>query len=114
MSVITSERNAALRRLEVQQRNENFTRLFWRALFLILLVICTAIFMAPFLWLVSASLKERADVFNSDLIPDPFAWVNYVNVWQKTDIPIWLGNSVMVALLAATSVTISCAAVAFG
>lgn len=114
MSVITSDRDAAFRRLEAQQRSQNFTRFFWRVLFLLLLGTCTVIFMAPFLWLLSASLKVRADVFNSDLIPDPFAWVNYVNVWQKTDIPIWLGNSIVVALLAAVSVTISCAAVAFG
>ena len=39
-----------------------------RVLFIILLLGCTAIFMAPFLWLVSASLKVRADVFNSDII----------------------------------------------
>ena len=82
--------------------------------FIILLLGCTAIFFMPFVWLVSASLKVRADVFNNDWIPDPIAWENYVNVWQAAPVFTWLVNSIWVGLLASVSVTISCAAVAFG
>lgn len=91
-----------------------FTPRVRRVLFIILLLGCTAIFMAPFLWLVSASLKVRADVFNSDIIPDPFAWENYIRVWQTTSMLTWLKNSVVVGILAAVSVTISSASIAFG
>lgn len=85
-----------------------------RIIFIALLLGCTAIFMAPFLWLVSASLKVRADVFNSDIIPNPIAWENYITVWQKTSMLTWLKNSVVVGVLASASVTISSASIAFG
>lgn len=92
----------------------NYRRLFIQILLISLLVICTIIFLAPFLWLVSASLKVRAEVFNTDLFPNPIAWENYVNVWQAAPMLSWLGNSLLVGFLAAGAVTISSAAIAFG
>lgn len=83
-------------------------------LFILLLLTFTVIFFAPFVWMVSASLKTRANVFNADLIPNPIAWENYVNVWRVAPVFTWLKNSLVVGILAAASVTISCAAVAFG
>ncbi|MBN2472444.1 MAG: carbohydrate ABC transporter permease [Anaerolineae bacterium] len=79
-----------------------------------LLVGCTILFLAPFLWLVSASLKTRSQVFNNALIPDPVNWVNYVNVWNAAPVLSWLRNSVVVGFLAAVAVTLSCASIAFG
>lgn len=49
-----------------------------RLLFIALLIGCSLVFLAPFAWLVSASLKTRSEVFSSAWIPDPFAWNNYV------------------------------------
>lgn len=97
-----------------QHRRAEFRKILWKIVFIFLLVTCTVIFLIPFVWLVSASLKVRAEVFNSEWIPDPIAWENYVNVWKVAPILDWLKNSVVVGILAATSVTISCAAVAFG
>lgn len=85
-----------------------------RIFFIALLIGCTAMFFAPFLWLVSASLKVRAEVFNNELIPNPVAWENYLNVWQAAPVLDWLKNSVIVGFLAAITVTVSCAAIAFG
>jgi multiple sugar transport system permease protein len=85
-----------------------------RVVFLLLLVGCTVIFFAPFMWLISASLKVRAEVFNSELFPNPIAWENYVNVWNAAPILTWLKNSLIVGLLASLSVTVSCALIAFG
>lgn len=97
-----------------RHRRAEFRKILWKIVFIFLLVTCTVIFLIPFVWLVSASLKVRAEVFNSEWIPDPIAWENYVNVWKVAPILDWLKNSVVVGILAATSVTISCAAVAFG
>ena len=97
-----------------RHRRTEFRKMLWKILFVILLVGCTVIFLIPFVWLVSASLKVRADVFNSDWIPNPVAWENYINVWKVAPILDWLKNSVIVGVLAATTVTVSCAAVAFG
>jgi multiple sugar transport system permease protein len=85
-----------------------------RVLIGLLLAVLTAIFLFPFLWLVVASLKVRSEVFNNEWIPDPVAWENYARVWGASEVPSWLFNSVLVGLLAAATVTISSAMVAFG
>jgi multiple sugar transport system permease protein len=85
-----------------------------RGIFIAILLFFTLLFVAPFFWLLIASLKLRAQVFNTDLIPNPIAWANYVTVWQAAPILNWLKNSVIVGVLAAAAVTISSAAVAFG
>ncbi len=78
------------------------------------LSVMTVLFLYPFVWLVSASLKNRAYVFNNALLPRPFAPENYVTVWEKVPMLLWLGNSVIVGLAAAITVTASSAFVAFG
>ncbi len=85
-----------------------------RVFFLMLLTVCTALFLAPLVWLVSASLKTRAEVFSSAWLPDPVAWGNYVRVWEAAPILDWLTNSLVVGVLAASAVTLSSALVAFG
>lgn len=85
-----------------------------RVLFVVLLVGCTIIFLAPLLWLISASLKVRSDVFSLSWIPDPIAWENYRRVWEAAPLFTWLKNSVIVGALAGVSVTISSSLVAFG
>src|SRR5690606_37333780 len=83
-----------------------------RALFIVILLALTALFFMPFVWLVSASLKPRADVFNNEWIPNPVAWENYVTVWDAAPVLTWLQKSTIVGILAAAAVTISSAAVA--
>lgn len=85
-----------------------------RLLFIALLIGCSLIFLAPFAWLVSASLKTRSEVFSSAWIPDPVAWNNYVRVWDAAPVLDWLKNSLFVGVLASISVTASSAAIAFG
>lgn len=78
------------------------------------LVLAAVAFCYPFVWLVSASLKTRAHVFDNALLPDPFAPGNFVTVWQQAPILTWFTNSVVVGLAAAVAVTASSAVVAFG
>jgi multiple sugar transport system permease protein len=85
-----------------------------RALFILLLAGCTLLFILPFVWLLSASLKVRSEVFSPGWLPDPVAWQNYLTVWQAAPLLAWLQNSVVVGVLAALAVTISCALIAFG
>ncbi|HVU78082.1 MAG TPA: carbohydrate ABC transporter permease [Gaiellaceae bacterium] len=95
---------------------------FARAAYLLTLGIVTIIFLYPFVWAVSSSLKTRNDFFDNQarLIPRPFNWVNYKQVF--TGVPgqvyqaafgTWLWNSLWIAVLAALTVTISSALVAF-
>ncbi len=86
----------------------------WRILFFLLLVGCTVLFLLPFAWLVSASLKLRSQVFDFRWIPDPVQWINYVKVWDAAPLFAWLKNSLIVGALGAVAVTLSSSLVAFG
>ncbi|MGW0516416.1 carbohydrate ABC transporter permease [Crossiella sp. NPDC003009] len=78
------------------------------------LLALAALFLFPFLWLLSASLKPRERVFDNSLWPDPFTPANFSEVWQAAPLPLWLLNSLLVGLAAALAVTLSSALVAFG
>ena len=72
------------------------------------------VFAYPFVWLVSASFKPRGEVFDNKLIPETFTFDNYINVWSEAPLGLWLLNTLIVTVLAAVTVTISSAMVAWG
>jgi multiple sugar transport system permease protein len=74
----------------------------------------SVLFLIPFLWLVSASLRPFGQTFSGQLLPTAFTWQNYVEVFQVTEFARWAGNSVLVSLLGAVLVVFSSAFVAFG
>ena len=80
----------------------------------IVLSALACVFLYPFVWLISASFKTRANVFDNKLLPNPGTVANYAEVWHVAPLLTWLGNSGMVGLLAAVTVTVSSAVVAFG
>ncbi|HVL53321.1 MAG TPA: carbohydrate ABC transporter permease, partial [Vitreimonas sp.] len=75
--------------------------------------VATVIFVFPFVWLLSASLKTRQTVLNSQLFPQPLQFENYVRVFEIAPVASWFTNSVLVGVLAAVTVTFSSALVAF-
>lgn len=79
-----------------------------------LLAACSVLFLYPFAWLLSASFKPRGEVFDNRLIPETFSPENYLRVWEKLPLLAWIGNSIFIALAAATLVTLSSSLVAFG
>jgi multiple sugar transport system permease protein len=87
----------------------------WRRLpFWIVLVAASVLFLYPFVWLLSASLKPRSQVFDNALVPNEFAWNTFVKIWDAAPVLTWFVNSVVVTLAAAVAVTISSSLVAFG
>jgi len=72
------------------------------------------VFTYPFLWLLSASLKPRGEVFDNRLLPETLTFQNYLDVWQEAPMLLWLGNTLLVTVLAAVTVTVSSALVAWG
>jgi multiple sugar transport system permease protein len=90
------------------------SRLLVRGLWVLAIVGACTLLLYPFVWLVSASLKPRSEVFDNSLVPNPFAPENYVTVWQAAPLVTWMVNSVVVGLVAAAAVTVSSALVAFG
>ena len=85
-----------------------------RVLLLTLLTGCSVLFLVPFVWLLSASLRPRAYVFDTSLLPVPFEPQNYATVWEEAALLTWLMNSLVIGVMAALAVTLSSAFVAFG
>jgi len=85
-----------------------------RVLFWIGLLAASVLFLYPFLWVVSASLKPRTQVFDNALLPSTWAFGNYLNIWEVAPVLTWFLNSVVVSLAAATAMTIASSVVAFG
>ena len=66
-----------------------------------LLLACTsAIWIFPFLWLLSASVKPNSEIFGSGLglIPGHFVWGNYGRVWSDVRFATYMGNSTLITL----------------
>ena len=57
----------------------NSYRLFSTAASYLALILLALVFLAPFLWMVSTSLKEESRVFSEavEWIPRPVVWTNY-------------------------------------
>ncbi|HEY8455969.1 MAG TPA: carbohydrate ABC transporter permease [Actinopolymorphaceae bacterium] len=64
------------------------------------LALLCAVWIYPFLWLVSASLKKPAEIFAKglNLIPDSPIWENYVRAWSEVGFSSYFLNSVLITL----------------
>ncbi len=70
------------------------------------------LWMFPFIWMISASLKDNMEVFAAGLrlIPERFAWENYSRAWEDARFGRYLINTVIVTLWTVFIVTVRCAA----
>ena len=81
-------------------------------------------FLAPLAWMISTSLKPEKQAASQEirLLPDPIsstpaqAAKNYKAVWTDSTVqfPLYLRNTLIVAVLAVTGMTLSSAMVAYG
>jgi multiple sugar transport system permease protein len=89
-------------------------RIAGRSVFIVALLSITVLFLYPIVWVVGASLKPPAEVFQTALIGSEIRWSNYSRLFDIAPILRWAWNSVFVSTLAAASVTLSSAMIAFG
>ena len=91
-------------------RNRIKRRLPWWILALVLLVIAF-IWVFPFIWMVSASLKTSAEIFAGGLglIPEALQWENYYRAWEDGNFRIYLLNTVIVTVATVVIVVFRCA-----
>ncbi|MEO3868683.1 carbohydrate ABC transporter permease [Nonomuraea sp. B12E4] len=77
----------------------------------LLLIVATAVFVLPFLWMVTTSLKSDAEnlAFPPQFLPDSFHFENYVKGWSGS-LPFnsFLLNSVLITALSMLGNLISC------
>lgn len=67
----------------------------------ILLILCTALMVLPFLWMLSASLKLDKDVFTFPIqwIPKQPRWENYKDIWTEIPLLTFVKNTVKLTLI---------------
>lgn len=67
----------------------------------LVLLVAAAGLLLPFAWMVISSLKENADVFTVPVqwVPDPFRWSNYVEIWRRSEMATWLGNTLLLSVV---------------
>lgn len=55
----------------------------------------------PFLWMLSAALKNTSEIFGQglNLIPPNFRWHNYVHAWKAAHFGTYLKNTVIVTVV---------------
>lgn len=70
-----------------------------------------ALWIYPFVWMVSASLKDQLEVFSSGLsvIPESPMWENYGRAWNDARFGTYLWNTVVVTVLTTVLVVVRCA-----
>ena len=78
-----------------------------------LLIFFTMLFIAPFAWLLSNSLKDAAHAFNGQWIPNPVAWANYRLIFEEVPLVMMARNSIIVTLLGVVAVVLSSSMVAY-
>jgi raffinose/stachyose/melibiose transport system permease protein len=77
----------------------------------VFLVGTAALWVFPFVWMVSASLKDNMEMFTGglNLFPSDFVWANYVRAWNDAHFGRYLINTVIVTLATVVIVTVRCA-----
>jgi multiple sugar transport system permease protein len=69
----------------------------------------------PFIWMVSTSFKELAQVFvyPPEWIPNPFVWQNYPKAMTAVPFGRWFLNSLVIAMLVTVGQLLTCSLAGF-
>lgn len=95
---------AALRRIRRRPR-------IGRWIAAVVVGVVALVWIYPFLWTVSASLKDQLEVFTAglDLVPASAQWGNYARAWDEGGFSTYLWNTVVVTVATVALVVIRCA-----
>lgn len=72
-----------------------------KVLLYVFLIITAAIMLMPFLWMLSASLKQDRDVFTFPIqwIPAEPEWANYSRIWTQIPLLTYILNTVKLTII---------------
>lgn len=79
----------------------------------IILVIITAAFVAPVLWMASTSLKSPQDLMNNNWIPESLEWRNYKDAFSFGDWGQWTINTLIITISSTIGMVLSTALVGY-
>ncbi len=109
--------------LVVETSPVNRTGTFHRIIVYGLLVLCGALVLIPFLWMLSTSLKTQDQLFTRQInfIPNPIVPENYIEVWERLNsikpgmtFTRIIGNTLFITVLAMFGEIFSASLVAYG
>ena len=82
----------------------------------LLLVPLSALFLVPFIWTVSTSLKDNQDVFTfpPQWIPNPAHWDNFPKAWTALPFSAWVLNTLFIAATTTIATVLTCSLVGYG
>jgi multiple sugar transport system permease protein len=82
----------------------------------LVLIVLGAIFIVPFAWLLSTSLKPTEQLFKlpPEWIPRPFLWSNYVDATTYIPFFLYFRNTLYITLFNVVAMLISCSLAAYG
>lgn len=71
-----------------------------RVLLYVILVVAAIGLLTPFFWMVMSSLKAPNDVFSVPVkwLPETWVWNNYVEIWTKSNMALWIRNTLVLAV----------------
>lgn len=103
------------RRPSRQKFWEHARQAFSRVMAYLVTAALAALFVTPFLWMVSTSLKSQPDLVQIPprWIPDPIMWENYSKAWTAEPFNRFLANTIVYTVLATTGLLLSSSLVAY-
>jgi len=92
------------------------SRLITRAIVYALLAFGAFLFIMPFVWMISTSLKPNDQIFSlpPKWIPNPVMWHNYPESFTYFPFPRYLRNTLVIVFLSTASVILSSSLIAYG
>jgi len=97
-------------------RSVKQARIVSHSIIYLILMAGTIMMLLPLLWTVSTSLKtiDQLVVTRIELIPDPVAWRNYVELFRITPILLNFRNTMFIVVAAEFGSLVMCSLVAYG
>jgi multiple sugar transport system permease protein len=79
----------------------------------LLLAVLGILFLVPFLWMISTSLKDVRDLYDGQWIPQTIRWENYSEAFSFGFWPEWASNTVIITAFSVLGNVLSTALVAY-
>ena len=100
MSKLIARKPVELTGTETYMVGERKRSLFGKMTLTVILVFIILITLVPFLWMISASLKDKNSIFIYPIqwIPAKILWTNFKEIWMKIPLSKFITNTTVLAL----------------
>lgn len=98
------------------RRTMIIARVLWRIVLYVVLIAGALLFLFPFAWMLTSSLKPSQQLYKWPpvWIPNPIRWDNYANAWKQLPFATFYKNTIFLTAVNIVGTVASCSLVAFG